>query len=130
MSAWLFDVPEVNAYIGHVGLDPSSFWGGRLSVEGRGARVSADGMTLKVPVGNAGPGPCDSDYTAAAAESGVAVAVAVKQIPHETPGQAVACPAVLRLTYISVKLKAPLGNRVLVDEEGKPGVVCPETGDC
>lgn len=130
MSAWLFDISEVNAYIGNSAIDPSHFWGGGLSDEGRGARVSADGMTLKIPVANAEPGPCGSDYTAAAAESDVAVAVAVRQIPHATPGTAVACPLVLRMGYIEVKLKSPLGDRVLVDERGKPGTACPEAGGC
>src|SRR5437762_8373582 len=47
MPAWLFDVPEVNAHIGHLALPPSALWGGGVMTdEGRGARVSADGMTL------------------------------------------------------------------------------------
>ena len=130
MSAWLFDVPEVNSYLGHSAVDTSAYWGGRVSTEGRGAHVSADGLTLKVAVGNAEPGPCGFDYTAAAAESDRAVAVAVKQIPHASPGPGVACPAVLHVSYISVTLKAPLGERVLVDEQGNAGTVCPETGSC
>jgi uncharacterized Zn-binding protein involved in type VI secretion len=58
------------------------------------------------------------------------VAVAVKSIPHASPGDAVACPLVLHLSSITVVLKAPLAGRVLVDEQGKAGSVCPETGAC
>lgn len=130
MSSWLFDVPEINSYLGHSAVDHSAYWGGRLSAEGRGARVSADGLTLKVAVGNAEPGACGFDYTAAAAESDRAVAVAIKQIPHASSGSGVACQAVLHVSYISVSLKAPLGSRVLVDERGNAGTACPETGNC
>jgi hypothetical protein len=132
MSAWLFDVPEVNGYIGHSAIDPRSFWGGKIVAGGGGirGRISADGRTLKIPVGNAEPGPCGSDYTTATAESESAVAVAVKSISHGSPGDAVACPLVLHISYITVALKAPLGGRVLLDAEGRVGNVCPDTGDC
>jgi hypothetical protein len=130
MSAWLFDVPEVNAYPGHSALAPSAYWGGGISVAGRGAKISLDGLTLKVPVANAGPGPCDFDYTATAAESPTAVAVAVRQFSHTAGGQPVACDLVLRTSYISVALRSPLRGRVLLDEKGDAGMVCPESGDC
>ena len=130
MSAWLFEVPEVNAYIGHSAIDPSLYWGGGIASEGRGARISADGRTLKVAVSNAQAGPCGADYTASAAESEMAMAVAIKRIPHASPGESVVCDAMLRISYISVPLKAAVAGRVLVDEQGKAGMVCPETGDC
>jgi hypothetical protein len=129
MSAWLFDVAEIDAYLAYSALDPSAFWGGGVNPGGgRGARITADGRTLEVQVGNAQPGPCGNSYTAAAAESGTAVAVAVKAYPHASPGDAVVCDLVLRLSYISVPLKAPLGGRVLVDESGRVSMVCRETG--
>jgi len=130
LPAWLFAVPEVNAYLGHSAIDPSAYWGGGVSTEGRGVKIAADGLTLDIAVGNAEPGPCGSDYTASAAESKTAVAVALRQFPHAALGANVACPASLRISYITVRLKAPLGGRVLVDEQGNPGMVCPETGDC
>ena len=126
MPAWLFDVPEVNAYIGHLALPPSALWGGGVVAdEGRGAQVSADGMTLKVPVGDTSRGPCGNDYTAIAAESPTAVAVAVRQFPHASPGSEVACDLVMRIGHVDVKLKAPLGGRVLVDQDGKVGTAAP-----
>jgi hypothetical protein len=132
MSAWLFEVPEVGAYLGYSAVDPTSFWGGKVISDGggRGGRISADGLTLKIPVSNAQPGPCGADYTAAAAESKSAVAVAVKMYPHAAPDQPVACDLSLRISYVSVTLKSPLGGRVLVDENGKVGTVCPDEGDC
>jgi hypothetical protein len=130
MSAWLFDVPEVHGFIGHAAIDPSAFWGHGLAAGGRGAHVSPDGRTLRVPVENAGPGPCDSEYTASTAESASAVAIAIRATPHSPPAGPVACPAILRLGDLVVTLKAPLGDRVLVDERGNPGMVCPERSDC
>ena len=122
MPAWLFDVPEVNAYIGHLALQPSSLWGGGVTRdEGRGAQVSADGMTLRVGVTDAQAGPCGNDYTGIAAESATAVAVAVRRFPHASPGSPVACDLVMRGGYIDVHLKAPLGGRVLLDENGNVG---------
>ena len=130
MSAWLFEVPAANGFLGYLGLDPSALWEGGIAVEGRGARVATDGRTLKIAVSNAQPGPCGSDYTASAAESSTAVAVAVKQIPHASPGEEVACDLMLRVSYITLSLKAPLGGRVLLDENGYVGTACPEKGDC
>lgn len=125
LPAWVFDVPEVGAYIGYLGIDPSALWGGALSHEGRGAWVSPDGRTLEAQVANPGAGPCDFRYTAAAAESDSAVAVAVRQFTN--PGAGGACPAILRPGYVTVALKAPLGARVLLDEKGDPGAACPKS---
>lgn len=126
MSAWLFDIPEVNGYLGHAAIDPSAYWGGAVTKStGRGYGISADGRTVSIAVGNAEPGPCGSDYTASAAESASAVAIAVKQYPHAKPDQPVACLLSLRVSNITVTLKAPLGGRVLVDENGNVGEVLP-----
>ena len=131
MSAWLFDIAEIEAYLGYSALDPSSFWGGGVtSAGGGGARISADGMTLEIAVGNAGPSKCDSTYTAATAESNSAVAVAVKQTPNASPGENVACTLPLRMSYMSVELHAPLGGRVVVDQTGEVMSVCPEADGC
>jgi len=130
MSAWLFDFAEIDGYLGYAGLDPSAFWGGAISDEGRGARISADGRSLKVPVGNMESGPCGFSYTAAVAESDTAVAVAVRQFSHATPGAPALCDLVYRVGYITVTLNVPLGDRVLLDEQGKPGAACSESESC
>lgn len=130
MSAWVFDVGEIEAYLAYSALDPSAFWGGGITAgEGRGARLGADGLTLGIPVGNAGSKPCESDYAASAAESETAVAVRVASLFH-TPPPGTGCLLDLRIGYIPLRLKAPLGGRVLLDEKGQVGMVCPETGDC
>lgn len=131
MSAWIFDIAEIEADLAYSALDPSSFWsGGVTSPVGGGARLTADDMTLKIAVGNAGTGKCDSTYTASIAESSAAVAVAITRTPNASPDEHVICPLSLRIGYISVALKAPLGGRVVVDEKGDVMAVCPETGDC
>jgi hypothetical protein len=123
MSAWLFDVPEAKGYLGYPALDPSAYWTGRAITsdgQGLGARVSADGRTLTIGAIGARDqsGPCGSDYTTSAAESTTAVAVAIKTYPHDA--QAV-CDLVARMYSIDVHLKAPLGDRVLLDENGNVG---------
>ena len=129
LQAWVFDVPEVGAYIGYLGIDPSALWGGGLSAHGRDAQVSLDDMRLRMPVANPGQAPCESDYTAAAAESDTAVAIAVKAFPHQ-PGPGTSCAAILRIGYVTVALRSPLDGRVVVDEQGNPGAVCPENRGC
>ena len=129
LPAWVFDVPEVGAYIGYLGIDPSALWGGGLSAHGRDAEVSFDGMRLRMPVANPGQAPCESDYTAAAAESDTAVAIAVRAFPHE-PGPGAGCSLILRTGYVTVALHSPLDGRVVLDEQGNLGAVCPESRGC
>ena len=131
LRAWVFDVPEVGGFVAYLAVDPSALWGGAIvAKQGRGARVSQDGRTLKIGVINPGTGPCDSGrYTASAAESSSAVAVAVLRIPNPTP-QSALCALPARIGFIEVSLNSPLRGRVLVDENGDVGTACPETGDC
>jgi len=130
LPAWLFDVTEIRAYLAYVAIDPVAFWAGGHVEEGMGAGVSADGWTLKIGVSNAQAGPCGADYTATAAESSTAVAVAVMRIPHALPNEEVACDLMLRVSFIEVKLKAPLGDRVLLDEQGRVGAACLGKDSC
>lgn len=137
MSAWLFQAADVTGEFAYPGLDPSAYWHGGLlppgdgTGPGIGARVSPDGRTLTIGFGGTPdiPGPCGADYTAAAAESDTAVAVAVKTIPHPASGP-IACPLLAQERTLTVHLAAPLGGRVLVDENGNVAVACPENGDC
>lgn len=135
MSAWLFQAAGVTGEFAYPGLDPSAYWRGGLlpagSGPGFGGRVSPDGRTLTIGFAGAPdtPGPCGADYTAVAAESDTAVAVAVKMIPHPASGQ-IACTAVAQGRTVTVHLGAPLGGRVLVDENGNVGVACPENENC
>jgi hypothetical protein len=135
MSAWLFQAAGVTGEFAYPGLDHSAYWRGGLmpagSGPGFGGRVSPDGHTLTIGFAGAPdtPGACGADYTAAAAESDAAVAVAVKMIPHAALGQVV-CPAVAQGRTVIVHLAAPLGGRVLVDENSNVGVACPENENC
>jgi hypothetical protein len=126
MSAWVFEIPEINSSIAYPALDPSAYWGGRAytaDTQGLGAKISGDGKTLTIGlVGGPERGACGIDYTAAAAESSTAVAVAIKAYPHDTNA---VCDLVGYGRTVSIVLKAPLGDRVLLDENGNVGTASP-----
>jgi hypothetical protein len=132
MSAWLFDVGAVSGELGYPALDPSAYWGGgkTASSGGVGGRISSDGHTLTIGLvgGPDTPGPCGEDFSASAAESDTAVAVAISTRIHGGPN--VACTLEGHFRAVQVRLVKPLGGRVLVDAQGNVGSVCPETGDC
>ena len=121
MTSWVFDIPEVEGSIAYPALDPSAFWnrGVTVSETSLGAKVSTDGRTLTVSlVGGPDRGACGVDYTASAAESTTAVAVAIKGYAHDTN---TVCDLVGYSRSVVVHLKAPLGDRVLVDAGGDVG---------
>ncbi len=132
VSAWLFDINEIDAYLGYAALDPSALWRNGVSSEGTmGGRISADWLTLTLGTtgGPETPGPCGEDLSASAAESDTAVAVAIASRFH-TPPAGEACPAVGYSRTVSVRLSRPLGGRVLVDAKGDAGPVCLEGTAC
>ncbi len=132
MSAWLFDVGAVNGELGYPALDPSAYWGGGKTSNsgGVGGRISSDGLTLTIGLigGPDTPGPCGEDFSASAAQSETAVAVAISSRIHGGPN--VACTLEGHFRTVQVRLVRPLGGRVVVDVQGNVGSVCPETGDC
>jgi hypothetical protein len=133
MSTWLFEATGVTGEFAYPGLDPSAYWRSGVvaagSVPGVGARLSSDGRTLTIGlVGSPdSAGPCGADYTAAAAESDTAVAVAVKTISH-AGSENVACDLVGYARTVTVHLAAALGGRVLLDENGNVGEACQQIG--
>jgi hypothetical protein len=132
MSAWLFDISEIDAYLGYSALEPSAFWGNRVSPEGMaGGRISADGLTLTVGTtgGPETPGPCGEDLSASAAESDTAVAVAIARRFH-TPPAGEGCTLEGHFRTVTVHLSRPLGGRVLVDAKGDASAVCAEGTAC
>jgi hypothetical protein len=132
MSAWLFDISEIDAYLGYSALEPAAFWRNRVSLEGMaGGRISADGLTLTLGTtgGPETPGPCGEDLSASAAESDTAVAVAIASRFH-TPPAGSACTAEAHSRTVTVRLSRPLGRRVLVDAKGDAGAVCVEGTTC
>ncbi|MFI5284533.1 MAG: hypothetical protein ACHQ0J_15620 [Candidatus Dormibacterales bacterium] len=150
MSAWLFDISEIDAYLeasrdglvtvnddmritdGYAALDPSALWRNGVSAEGMmGGRISADGLTLTLGT-TGGPetrGPCGEDLSASAAESDTAVAVAIATRFH-TPPAGEGCTLEGHFRTVSVRLSRPLGGRVLVDAKGDAGAVCVEGTAC
>src|SRR5438093_1369076 len=98
---WLANYSPANGFSsgdGKIALMPGACWkGGLVSQSGNGgAGVSTDGRSLVW--GFAGTpsvaGPCGADYKGVVAESPSAVAVALQVIPHASPGDLVACPAI------------------------------------
>lgn len=132
MSAWLFDISEIDAYIGYAAVDPSAFWRHGVSPEGMaGGRISADGLTLTLGItgGPETPGPCGEDLSASAAESDTAVAVAMATRFHAPPAGE-GCTLEAHLRTVTVRLLKPLGGRVLVDAKGNASPVCVEGTEC
>lgn len=126
VSAWIFTATGVRGDLVYPALAPIAYWGkGMSSPSNTGATASADGLVLEYRFGGTPDtsGPCGGDYTAAAAESDTAVAIAVKLTPHDGSGSAI-CPAIAQMRTVTVRLGAPLGDRVLVDEEGRVVEVC------
>jgi hypothetical protein len=132
MSAWLFDISEIDAYLGYSALESSAFWGNRVSPEGMaGSRISADGLTLTLGTtgGPETPGPCGEDLSASAGESDTAVAVAIARRFH-TPPAGEGCTAEGYFRTMTVRLSRQLGGRVLVDAKGDASAVCAEGTAC
>lgn len=132
MSAWLFDISEIDAYLGYSAVSPAAFWRNGVSAEGMaGARVSADGLTLTLGTvgGPETQGPCGEDLSASAAESDTAVAVAIASRFH-TPPAGEGCTLEGHFRTVTVRLSRPLGGRVLVDAKGDVGAVCVEGTAC
>jgi hypothetical protein len=130
MSAWLFEVGAVNGELGYPALDPSAYWGGAPTANSGslGGHISSDGLTLTIGLigGPDTPGPCGEDFAAAAAESDSAVAVAISSRIHGGPG--VGCTLEGHFRTVTVALAKPLDGRVVIDEKGNVGGVCPERG--
>jgi hypothetical protein len=132
MSAWIFDISEIEAYLGYAALDSSAFWRNGVSTEGMaGGRISADGMTLTLGTigGPDTPGPCGEDLSASAAESDTAVAVAIASRFH-TPPAGEGCTLEGHSRTVTVRLSKPLGGRVLIDAKGDASAVCVEGTAC
>ena len=132
MSAWIFDLSEIDAYLGYSAVAPSAFWRNGVSPEGMaGGRVSADGLILTLGTigGPETPGPCGEDLSASAAESDTAVAVAIASRFH-TPPAGEGCTLEGHFRTVSVRLSRPLGARVVVDAKGDASAVCVERTGC
>lgn len=129
MTAWLFSAMGANGELAYPALAPTAFWKGGMVVQpGNGAAaVSANGRSLTWTFFGAPDtsGACGADYKGVVAESATAVAVALQEISHTTPGSQIACPAIAQERSVTVTLANPLGGRVVVDAAGNAVSVCP-----
>jgi hypothetical protein len=135
MTAWLFSAIGVNGELAYPAFVPAAFWSGGMMAQAgsAGAVMSADGRSLTYSFYGApsDPGPCGADYKGVVAESQAAVAIALQETSHGTPGQPVACNAMAQLRNVIVPLAQPLGGRVVVDGSGTVTWVCPSSKpDC
>ena len=130
VSSWLFTATGVQGDMAYPALPRSAYWEIRTDKRSsdQGASVSGDArlVTLTFTGAPDNPGPCGADYTAAVAESGSAVAVAVLANPHAAPDAPIACAAIAAERSVTVNLAAPLGGRVVLNAAGDIVTVCPE----
>jgi len=86
-----------------------------------GVTLSADGskVTLSFVGMAAGTEPCQADYTADVSQGSTAVSVSVRELPNPN-NRNVQCDGVGVNRTITVSLRPPLGNRVLIDAHGAP----------
>ena len=123
MPAWLFSMAEVDGPVAVLAIAPEAQWFPSELVSGQshdiGASVGSDHRTLTVNFIGAQSenGQCGVRYTARLTESATAVIVTVEGNPNDTT---VVCDQVGYPRRASAVLKAPLGARVLVDDQGYP----------
>jgi hypothetical protein len=126
MSAWLFTTAGMKGDLAFPALSPAAIWGGGMAREkSNGDAVRVDDRTLTYSFfgyWSGGP-PCSADYTGAVAESSTAVAIAIKEIRHDIPGNGGCPPPALRT--VTLKLGSPLAGRVVVDAQSRVVTVCP-----
>jgi hypothetical protein len=126
MSAWLFTTAGMSRDLAFPALSRAAIWGGgRARERSNGDAVGVDDRTLTYSFfgfRSGGP-PCSAEYTGAVAESSTAVAIAIKEIRHDVPGNG-GCPRPV-LRTVSFKLGSPLAGRVVVDARSQVVTVCP-----
>ncbi|HEU5472200.1 MAG TPA: hypothetical protein VFV67_16220 [Actinophytocola sp.] len=127
LPAWLFHSDQATGPIAWPALPDEAFWKAGATVGGPGpARLGPDGtLTLSLP---APAPPCPGEQPQRAepvvTETDTAVAVTIRFDPPQPAGDCIQ-DAMLRFTEYQVRLGAPLGNRVLVDDQGAPIAVTP-----
>jgi hypothetical protein len=126
LPAWLFSFAGVADPAAVLAVDRSARYGptGQTGIltAGGGAQVSGDGLALRVTYfgGRPGSGVCSGDETAAAVETSTAVAIVFTPVPNPPQPTPVACPAIGIRRTAGVRLRAPLGARVVITPDGDP----------
>lgn len=132
LPAWLFTLAGIDGTVSVLAVAPSAQWAppgsSPISPAGRpdiGARISADHRTLTLGFTGAqsDKGPCGEAYTLDLTETSTAVLATVTR--HHNDSNAV-CTLIGYPRTASAVLKAPLGNRVVI--EGFSGGLIAATG--
>ncbi|MEO9049919.1 MAG: hypothetical protein ABI334_10020 [Candidatus Dormiibacterota bacterium] len=126
MTAWFFTMSGSTGELPFPAIAPSAFWRGPAGIVSGGGDgyVSEDGMSLSwVFAGAPVDGRCGTGYTSTVAETTTAIAIKV-QATTKTPDDCIFNFFDEALRTVSIALTAPLGGRVVVDDEGKPGEIC------
>lgn len=124
LPAWAFTFRGVRhpAYV--MALSPSVWWpkpGTAIGAAGRqmSAKVAGARVVLSFTGPPNGTGPCDTEYATSAAESNTAVEVLLRELPNSR-SDGVLCKIYQSPRTVAVTLSTPLGDRVLVTEQGVP----------
>ena len=123
LPAWLFSMAEVDGPVAVLAIAPEAQWFPSELGSGQshdiGATVGSDHRTLTVTFVGAESenGSCGIRYSVRLTEAHTAVIVTVEGNPNDTT---VVCDQVGYPRHASAVLKAPLGARVLVDDQGYP----------
>jgi hypothetical protein len=136
LPAWLFHAPDSFQPLAWPALKPDAFWRlGDLPHAGDvgDGRLAADGVTLTVTMPAPHPEACPGDpiyeHDAVFVEGDTAVVIGVSRrttgtAPGVRDGQC-GYDMMLRTKEYTVKLAAPLGNRVLITSAGGSVPVLP-----
>jgi hypothetical protein len=131
LPAWLFHAPDSFEPLAWPALAPEAFWRlGDLPPAGDtlDAKLAADGVTLTVTMPAPYPGACPGDpiyrHVPVVIERATAVAVGVRaEVVSIAPGPRrddCGYDAMLRLKEYTVRIRTPLGHRVLIGASGGP----------
>jgi hypothetical protein len=128
LPAWLFTFAGVAQPASVVAIsDPWPHSGMPSTPDGRllsvtSATTAADGHRLTISFLGAAPGsgPCSADYAADVEQSATAVLVSVRTLPAPSPSSAAVCATMAYERRLTVTLRSPLGDRVLIDTTGVP----------
>jgi hypothetical protein len=126
LPAWIFHFTNVVNPALVLAIPPTDRWPLADMPKNNGSydsvSISRDGsqITLTFIGAEAGTGPCQAEYTADFAESATAVSISPpRELPHpgQDPGH---CDLAGYTREVTLALRSPLGNRVVVNSQGVP----------
>jgi hypothetical protein len=114
VPAWLFTVDEFAGPLARVAVAPAAIRTVPATPQmmvGDLGSFTVDGTRLTYPIITG----CAKDITPLAYEADDLIVVGAKVTPVDG-----ACPAMAKVEHLTVTLKAPLGDRVVLTESGQP----------